>query len=80
MATAKKKNFAPEEPAFDELDNTEQRNRENGEALGVTDGPVFDGDVKRQKKETQQEYNERVPVAFQPATDGPTHSYLGKKL
>ena len=67
------------ETPVSELDNTEQRNRENGDAIGGQ-GVVFDGDVKRKKGETQQAYNERVPVAFQPATDGPTHSYLGKKL
>ncbi|NBU34691.1 hypothetical protein EBZ38_13350 [bacterium] len=37
-------------------------------------------DVFRKEGETQQEYNERVPVAVQPVLEGPTTSYLGQPL
>jgi hypothetical protein len=39
-----------------------------------------DKTLARQKGESQQEYNERVPVAIQPVQPTPTVSYLGKKL
>jgi hypothetical protein len=34
----------------------------------------------RQEGESQQEYNERVPVAVQPVQPAPTTSYLGNEL
>ena len=35
-------------------------------------------DLERREGESAQEYNERVPVAFQPLTPGPTKNYLGE--
>lgn len=63
----------------EELDNVEQMNKENGEVVGGQ-GNVFGGNIKRKKGESQQAYNERVPVAYQPAQETPKYSYLGKKL
>ena len=48
--------------------------------------PIVQGEVERdssldrQEKETQAEYNERVPVAVQPVQPAPTTSYLGQPL
>lgn len=39
-----------------------------------------DKTVQRKKSETQQEYNERIPVAVQPVQPAPTKSYLGEDL
>lgn len=64
------------------LDSVEQRNKENNEEI-TGDGPSggsFVENPERKEEETQQEYNERVPVAVQPVLEGPTLSYLGKPL
>lgn len=37
-------------------------------------------ELLRKKGESQQEYNERIPVAIQPVQPGPTHNYLGEEL
>jgi hypothetical protein len=39
-----------------------------------------DKTLQRKDGETQQEYNERIPVAVQPVQPGPTHTYLGEKI
>lgn len=39
-----------------------------------------DKTLQRKDGESQQEYNERVPVAIQPVQPAPTHNYLGEKL
>lgn len=39
-----------------------------------------DKTLLRRKGETQQEYNERIPVAVQPVQPAPAKSYLGKDL
>lgn len=64
------------------LDSVEQSNKDNNEAItgdGPSDG-LFVENPERQEGETQQEYNERVPVAVQPVLEGPTLSYLGEPL
>lgn len=63
-----------------ELDNTEQKNAEKNEALGQERKVSHFPERERRKGESQADYNKRVPIAFQPPTEGPTHSYLGKKL
>jgi hypothetical protein len=39
-----------------------------------------DKTLQRKEGESQQEYNERIPVAIQPVQPAPTHSYLGEWL
>ncbi len=66
----------------EDLGAVEQKNKEYAEAL-TGDGPsggTFVENPERLEEETQQEYNERVPVAVQPVLAGPTTSYLGKDL
>lgn len=72
--------FKKKKAPVQELDNTEQKNVEKNEALGEGRHVAHFDQVERKKGETQAQYNERVPVAFQPPTNGPTHSYLGKPL
>ena len=75
----------PTQPSEDvneteDLGAIEQRNKENGEAQGT---PPEGGGIdhpERKDGETQQEYNERVPVGVQPVLDGPKYSYLGEEL
>lgn len=66
----------------EELDSVEAQNKLNNELI-AGDGPTEGLSVEephRKEDETQQEYNERVPVAVQPVLEGPTLSYLGKPL
>lgn len=72
MAFKKKKTEA--------LDAVEQRNKENGEVVGGEHVVDFNGPITRKKNETTQEYNERVPIAYQPALETPKTSYLGQPL
>lgn len=46
----------------------------------VTGEDHSDKSLQRQDGETQQEYNERIPVALQPVQPLPTHNYLGQEL
>jgi hypothetical protein len=39
-----------------------------------------DKSLQRQKNESVQAYNERVPIGLQPVQPSATHSYLGKPL
>jgi hypothetical protein len=72
-------NRKKKETPVETLDSVEQANKEQGEVTGGQ-GHVISENPKRKKGETQQAYNERVPVALQPVAAGPTHSYLGNKL
>lgn len=45
--------------------------------IQVKDSP---DSLYRQEDESQQEYNERIPVAVQPVQPQPTHNYLGEEL
>lgn len=63
----------------EELDSVEQRNKENNEELGGSDG-FFVAEPHRKKKESVAQYNARVPIGVQPVAEGPKLSYLGKPL
>jgi len=70
------------ESPVEDLGSVEESNKAYGEELagdGPTDG-AFVAEPFRKEGETQQEYNERVPVAVQPVLERPTHSYLGDVL
>jgi len=56
----------------------ESQDESNNPTIGGED--YSDPSLQRQEGETQQEYNERVPVALQPVQPNPTKSYLGNDL
>lgn len=63
----------------DSLDRLKESEDESNNPL-VTGKDSSDKSLQRKKGESQQKYNERVPVAIQPVQPGPTHNYLGQPL
>ena len=57
----------------------QKKNDEAKQPVVKTEVPI-DESLFRQKGESHQAYNERVPVAIQPVQPMPTKSYLGKDL
>lgn len=68
------------------LPNTNDQDRLIRESLDEKNNPVVQGEHKyegplyRQKGESQQAYNERIPVALQPVQPMSEYNYLGKKV
>lgn len=63
----------------DALERIKESNDEANNPIVQGESHV-DETLLRGKKETQAQYNERVPVAIQPVQPGPTHNYLGQPL